>query len=257
MNGHGSDHIFMRPPSKKSTSDYFIENGIKGYKEKLEGVTHFYRDSLFSILKENYKGVTSYWRSRLPQKRSLEDKCKELPTWIKKELREKVSSDFAHPIYKDLPAKVLPGKYDQIDSLYEGFSSIQIELTNQANPTYYPFLYEPVIEFALSFPTYELFDKGFDRYPLRQAVSDAFKTTTVWRRDKSQTTGLFQLGIKKNLDYVLNLCLEGHFVKQGFVDKDGLNKTINLIANGDILHLWPFMYLASTEIFLKYWDEAV
>ena len=95
-------------------------------------------------------------------------------------------------------------------------------MRNQIDPTYYPFLYEPVVEFALSFPTYELFDKGYDRYPLRKAVSEIFKTDTVWRRDKSQTTGLFQLGIKQNLDHVLDICLKGHFVKQGLIDKEGL-----------------------------------
>ena len=189
------------------------------------------------------------------ERRCLKEKIKGLPKWMKKDLIQKSSPAFSHPIYDHLPQSILPGKYDQIDALYEGLASIHTEMMEQADPTFYPFLYEPVVEFALSFPIYELFEKGYDRYPLRKAVSDTFKTDTVWRRDKSQTTGLFQLGVKQNLEKVLDICLNGHFVKQGLIDKEGLYQTITPIGNGDVKHLRPFMHVASVEMFLRYWDE--
>lgn len=254
LSGHGSDHIFMRPPSKKSVADYVLEKGLKGSKEQLKNITQFYRDPLFSILKENAMSLGSYFFSRRLGKRNSKNTQDETPDWIKQGVRQKTSPDFMHPIYEHLPLSVLPGKYEQIDALYEGLASIHIEM-NQVNPTYYPFLYEPVVEFALSFPTYGLFDKGYDRYPLRQALSSHFKTETVWRRDKSQTTGVFQLGVKNNLEHVLAICLEGQFVKQGLIDREGLYKTIMLISNGDLNHMWPFMHLASLEIFLNCWEE--
>ena len=257
VSGHGSDHIFMRPPSKKSFSDYLLENGLKGSNEKLKQITQFYRESYFPILKDNLSSIMLYFLRTYKRKRHPKSVNDERPDWFRKELIKNTSDNFAHPIYQYLPGKTLPGKYNQIDLLYEGLASIHVELINQVDPTYYPFLYEPVVEFALSYPTYDLFDNGYDRYPLRKAVSDYFKTDTVWRRDKSQTTGLFQLGIKQNLEYVLELCLEGHFVKNGFVDKEGLHKTVRLLANGDIKYLWPFTHIASTEIFLRHWNEKV
>ncbi|HUX78754.1 MAG TPA: asparagine synthase-related protein [Alphaproteobacteria bacterium] len=255
LSGHGSDHIFMRPPSQRCVSDYILEQGTKGSKEQLKSIAQFYRDPLFSIFKLNLKSLTSHFLGLQREKSYLKEKTKDLPKWIKKELLQNISPTYSHPIYEHLSLKVLPGKYDQIDALYEGLASIHVEMMNQTDPTFYPFLYEPVVEFALSFPTYALFEKGYDRYPLRKAVSDSFKTDTVWRRDKSQTTGLFQLGIKQNLERVLDICLNGHFAKQGLIDKEGLYKTITLIGNGDVKHLWPFMHLASAEIFLKYWEE--
>jgi asparagine synthase (glutamine-hydrolysing) len=254
LSGHGSDHIFMRPPTRKSASDYLLERGFRGFKEKLEEITHFYRDSLSPILLDNIISLISYSVSRRLNKRYTKNLRDKTPKWIKQELINQSSSDFKHPIYACLPSRVLPGKYEQIDALYEGLASIHTEL-DPVNLIYYPFLYEPVIEFALSFPTYELFNKGYDRYPLRQSVSNRFKTETLWRRDKSETTGIFQLGVKKNLDSVLGLCLEGQLVKQGFVDREGLYKTILLISNGDVGHMQSFMKIASIEIFLKYWEE--
>jgi asparagine synthase (glutamine-hydrolysing) len=244
----------MRSLPKKSVSDYLLEKGLKGSKEKLKNITQFYRDPLFSIIKENAMSLGLYFFSSRLRKRHSKNNKKEAPDWIKQEVYQKASSDFIHPIYEHLPDQVLPGKYEQIDALYEGLASIHVEM-NQVNPTYYPFLYEPVVEFALSLPTYSLFNKGYDRYPLRKAVSDHFKTETIWRRDKSHTTGLFQLGIKKNLEYVLDICLEGQFVKQGLIDREGLYKTIMLIGNGDIKHMWHFANIASVEIFLKHWEE--
>lgn len=255
LSGHGSDHIFMRPPSKKSTADYFLEKGFRGYKKQLESVAHFYRDPLYAIFKENTDSLWSHLRSLHPNKRDISRPVDENPQWIKPEVLQNTSSEFVHPIYAHLPKKVLPGKYDQIDAVYEGLASIHMAMESQVDPTYYPFLYEPVVEFALSFPTYELFNKGYDRYPLRKSVSEIFKTDTVWRRDKSQTTGLFQLGVKRNLEYVFDLCLEGHFVKKGLIDKAGLQNTITLIGSGDVKDLWPFMHLASVELFLRSWDE--
>ncbi|HQS84543.1 MAG: hypothetical protein B7Y25_06555 [Alphaproteobacteria bacterium 16-39-46] len=255
ISGHGSDHIFMRPPSQKSISDYIIEKGLKGSKDQFKGMAHFYRDPLFSLFKLNFKTLFSHFLGMKKEKSYVKDQLNDVPTWIKKELLKNASCVYSHPMDASLTRKILPGKKDQIDALYQGFSSIQIEMMDQAAPTFYPFFYEPVIEFALSFPTYELFDKGYDRYPLRKSVSDSFKTETVWRRDKSQTTGLFQLGVKNNLEHVLELCLEGHFVKTRLIDREALQKTIMLIGNGDPTHMWPFIHLASVEMFLKYWDE--
>lgn len=254
ISGHGSDHIFMRPPSKKVLADYIIENGLRGSTQGLKNISQFYRDSFFPILKENVNSLSSYVFGRKKERISLRKKSKNIPNWIKQEITLNLGEAFAHPIYNCLPYKVLPGKYEQIDALYEGIASIQVELMHQVNPIYYPFLYQPMLEFALSFPTYKLFDRGYDRYPLRKAVHDHFKTDTVWRRDKGQTTGLFQLGVKKNLDRVLSLCLEGHLVKQGYINQEGVHQAIIHMGNGDVRNLWSFMHLTSLEIFLRLWE---
>ena len=257
VSGHGSDHIFMRPPSKRFISDYILEQGLKGAKRELDNISEFYRDSFFPIVKDNIKSLLDYFLSFKKKKRNLKEKIKDIPPWVNQSFIQNVTADFSHPIYHYLSSKTLPGKYDQIDAVYEGFASIHVEEMDEENLTFYPFLYEPVIEFALSFPTYQLLHKGYDRYPLRKAVSDHFKAEVAWRRDKSQTTGIFQLGIKKNLDYVLELCLEGQFAQQGLIHKDSLRQTIVRIGNGDVKFFWFVMHLASAEIFLRYWMRSL
>ncbi|WP_010301667.1 asparagine synthase-related protein [Candidatus Odyssella thessalonicensis] len=254
LSGHGSDHIFMRPPTRKCIADYWLTHGTKGLLDKVKEVTHFYRDSLTPILVQNMVNLANYLAARKPKKReNPQDKS---PYWFNHQINRHRTSEFIHPAYQDISSRILPGKYDQIDALFEGLASVQV----RANTCYleqYPFFCEPVVNFALSFPTYDLFQKGYDRYPLRHSVNTRFKTDTVWRRDKCQTTGTLQLGVKRNIEFVMELCLEGEMVKQGFVDKDGLYHTISLISNGDNIHLWPFIQICSIEMFLKIWSDKL
>ena len=256
LNGHGSDHIFMRMPPKTAASDYLLGHGFRGFKGKLKELAHFYRDSLFPILMTNAASLVSYGLGRRLDKRHRSNRetlsQEVVPSWMKSCLWKHVSPAFKHPIYDHLPSRIFPGKYEQIDMLYEGLGSIQVAM-DPVHRAHCPFLDEPVVEFALSFPVYELFQDGYDRYPLRKAVSDRFKTQTVWRRDKGEATGIFQLGIKKNLQDVLDLCLNGQFVQKGLIDKEGLHKTILQISSGSIDHMWPVTHLACLELFLKSW----
>lgn len=252
LNGHGSDHIFMMPPTQMSIADYLLTQGTQGLVGKIKDITHFYRDSLTPVLTQNMVSLIRYLFAQKPNKRrSSQDKP---PHWLMKKVHQYTTNKFVHPVYRDIPSRILPGKYIQIDALYEGLASIQANI-NSHSPEYYPFFCEPIVDFALTFTTYSLFQNGYDRYPLRQAVSSHFYTNNVWRRDKGETTGILQLGIKKNIDYVMELCLEGEMVKQGFVNREGLRQTILLISSGDNNDLWPFIQLASIEIFLKMWSR--
>jgi asparagine synthase (glutamine-hydrolysing) len=255
ISGHGSDHIFMGVPSKSSSADYLIEKGLKGYINQVKCLAQLSRDPIYSILKTNFLDLLYYQFSKTKKEKNIYNTIDEIPNWVNSDVLKNISSEFIHPFLANLSQAILPGKYAQIDSLYEGIASIQVEMMHNLEHAFYPFLYEPVIKSALSYSTYELFKEGFDRYPLRQEVSRTFKTDTVWRRDKSQTTGVFQQGLKRNLERIKTLCLQGFFASNGLIDKKGFELTINKIANGEIKHMWPFMHLASIEIFLNYWEN--
>ncbi len=77
FSGHGSDHIFMRPPSKAAIADYILEKGFTGSKEKTHDLIHFYRDPLFSVFKETAKNLSAYFLSYRLHKRhknNIQDK---------------------------------------------------------------------------------------------------------------------------------------------------------------------------------------
>ena len=87
----------------------------------------------------------------------------------------------------------------------------------------------------------------------RKAISDTFKTDSVWRKDKGETSGIMQRGLKKNEKRILDLCLEGKMVKQGLINKDKLSAGILGVMNGQTDYLWAIINLICAEIFMNYW----
>ena len=249
ISGHGGDHIFMCPPTKRSMTDYFKEEGMRGLYKKTCDLAAYYRKPLANILKPNLKYV---FRGLSAKKREI-DEMNQAP-WFHKKLYEFSSTSYEHPFYNQPNLPDAPGKFDQFTGILQAFSSICIDGVDQTNPTFYPLLCTPIIECALKIPTYNLYEQGFDRYPFRKAVSDYFKTDCVWRRDKGETSGILQLSIKANMERILSLCLEGGFARNNFVNKDLLQKHIKEVAYGSTDYLWPLLNLLSVEIFLEYWE---
>jgi len=55
--------------------------------------------------------------------------------------------------------------------------------------------------------------------------------------------------------YILELCLEGHLARNGFIDKDLLWEGIKKVEKGhNTKFLWPLDHLLSLEAFLTYWE---
>ena len=73
ISGHGSDHIFMRPPSKKSVSDYLIEKGLKDYKETVGECGTILPDPLYSIFKENARSCGSHFILYVKKRETLKN----------------------------------------------------------------------------------------------------------------------------------------------------------------------------------------
>jgi len=249
ISGHGGDHVFMCPPTERSIIDYLNEKGTAGLYKKICDLAAYYRKPIIDILKPNLKYLFSGLCSK---------KLKTVPEsqapWFNKKLYNFSAKSYEHPFYNQDNLKKIPGKFDQLTAVLDAFSTICVDPIDQTNPTFYPLMYTPIIECALTIPTYDLYEKGFDRYPLRKSVSDYFKTDSVWRRDKGETSGIFQLSVKKNMQRILSLCLEGEFSKNNFINKDLVHQHIIKVAHGSTDYLWPLLNLLSIEIFLEHWE---
>lgn len=246
INGQGGDHIFMSPPTKLSIADFFLEKGFNGISKKIIDILDIYRDPLWGLIKENLSALMR----RMLSQHITETIQTEIPPWLsispmkEKVVEERIRSLGIYECY--------PGKYHQILALLDGLASVQ-NSNHQWHRIAYPFLCEPLIEVALSIPTYNLFDQGLDRYPLRSAMGKRFSTKNIWRRDKGEITGVFQKGLEKNFKYLTELCMNGKFVREKIVNPDQLYASILALKYGSTEGLWPLTHLSSCEIFLNEW----
>lgn len=251
VSGHGGDSAFLCPPSKSSLIDSVISqksymqyySKIKDFKQIVGGKTSYLVISTLS-------GLFSYLLNIDRIKHPLYT----APAWMKPILDQKVRfKEFEHPSLKS-KSKILPGKKRHVSDLCSTLASIQNGVAN-SNTTFFPFLSQPMIELALSVPTYETYAQGYDRYLVRNSIHSTFKTNIVWRKGKGETSGVFQLGVKAQLEHILELCLEGFFAQNHLINKKLLHENIKGIANGFNDNLWPFAHLLCAEIYLGYWTK--
>ena len=111
------------------------------------------------------------------------------------------------------------------------------------NATYYPLLTMPIINIALSIPSYLSYENGYDRYLFRKSMYKKFKHDCFWRNNKSEIVGVYLLGFKKNLNFILDLCLNGWCVKHGLIKKNKLEERIKSIAN-----YFPYQCATTSDI---------
>jgi len=256
MSGHGGDHIFIAPTHLESLCDYLIKNGIKGFFSKAKEISTMFREPLFPIFKKIIKSYYGYLRGFDENSFYVVSKHKR-KAFFENEvfvLRQNIKH---HPFFhQSKRLRILPGKRKHIENIYRGLSTIKKDVRdNQTNPVFYPFFSQPLIELALSIPTYRSFQEGYNRYPFREAISKTFKTSSVWRKDKGDTSGIIQRGIKKNEEYVRNKCFNGKSIRRGLINKKLLNESIRELVCGKSNHQWPLLNLISLEIFLEHWNS--
>lgn len=249
ISGHGGDNLFMQQPEQLSIVDYLFTLGIKDINTKIKEIAGFYNTSYLEIL---YKNIAGYFANIYSHKKIFDRKNK--PNWIQKDFFNDPFC-FANPIYLKSNSIKFPGKFNHIRSILKAFPSISIDPIKLADPIFYPLLSQPLIEQVLSIPTYHLYHKDYDRYPFRRSISEYFKTDNVWRSSKGETTGHFQLSMKKNLNIVKSLCYDGHFCKSKFINEQEIKKQIMETSFGSIKNLYCFINLLSAEIFINYWEN--
>ncbi|GEM_PF-4593568 len=245
ITGNGGDHVFMSSPSIYTVVDSFLSTNGPRAIETLKNICSFYRSSFISTAYKNLIALCRYIIN-LPITNEFQDS---IPEWMTNKMREIA----VKPYNQSFPSQ-LPGKQAQLVSIYKGLEFSNLSMSPSIE-ILCPFLNQPILEWAASIPSYLLYGEGYDRYPVRKSISKFFDTQTVWRRDKGNTTGHFLKSIKRNREWILEVCLNGLFVRNGIVKKSPLEKHIMQLAMGEPLCIWPFMNLYCTEIFLLGWEK--
>jgi asparagine synthase (glutamine-hydrolysing) len=254
ISGHGGDHIFSCPPSISVGADSFLEEGLFRSIKIMNELSDYFRMPIYKIYGENIFRLFKYVlkiKGKTIQDAHLKKRSID---WKTKKFNDLIKNSNKLSVFKNLDKlDYIPGKLDDLEGIYSLFSMMDICVRDFQNPIFYPLSYTPIVEIAFGIPTYKMFQKGYDRFPLRKEVYKKYNTNNMWRRDKGETTGIMQLGFKSNLKEIKELCIEGNFSRNGLIDKDLLLNEIESYAAGESLNMWPVIQILSAEIFMKYW----
>lgn len=254
ISGHGGDHIFLCPPPIESVYDYFYVEGFKGIANHIRQVSSMGRIPMAKIFSTNLIAAIRHLTGIKYRRNSVF--IDNVP-WISDDAIQKAKDISFHPFFELDMSEILPGKFAQLENIFTGLSTIKSSLRGTSAPIVYPFFSQPMIELSLKIPTFRSYHNGYNRYPLRKSMQRVFgPSPNLWRKDKGETTGVTQIGIKENREYVLDLCLNGQAVSNGLIDKkykDTLHRAIKDMMGGKPDYLWPINSLVALEIFLELW----
>jgi len=119
----------------------------------------------------------------------------------------------------------------------------------------YPFISQPLVEFALRTPTYVLCQGGLDRSLERSAFRDLIPDEIFRRTGKGVATHYLLKSMKANHAFYREIILGGVLVQQGWLDEKKLSQLMSpsYVVNGrgqKYIHL-----LAAAEIWLQSWQH--
>lgn len=255
ISGHGGDHIFLCPPPIESIYDYIFYNGFNELGSKIKQISSMGRIPFAQILTRNSLAA---FKHKLKFKYSRESIFSPYVPWITQDIITRSKRIKFHPLFDKDTSSILPGKFAQLENIFTGLSTIKSTIRSSQRPIIYPLFSQPMIELCLKMPTDSSYHHGFNRYPFRKAIESKFgNIENLWRKDKGETTGITQLGIKHNKDYIMELCLEGKCIKYNLIESKNrsiIHKAINDMMEGKPDYLWPINNLVALEIFFSLWE---
>jgi asparagine synthase (glutamine-hydrolysing) len=122
----------------------------------------------------------------------------------------------------DLP----PGKRAQILYLAEVMNRHRPVSPHECAPQHHPLLSQPLVELCLQIPTYILVRGGHERALARAAFSDRVPTEIIRRTDKGSIESYITELIRRNVDFIRELLLEGVLAGQGLIVRSELEPYI-------------------------------
>jgi asparagine synthase (glutamine-hydrolysing) len=249
MCGQGGDHLFMASPSLESPADYFLEQGIKGITPKIQDLSAYYRMPLIQVVSKTVTALARYYARRLPP---IELFLEPTP-WMKKAFKAKLDKTiFKVPFWEKLKS-LPPAKVHHALAIYQAILYIDRGHKLPTRPIINPLLSQPLVEAALSIPTYHMYADGYDRIPFRRAMYRFQKNDYIWRKHKGETSGILILGLNARFNEVCELVIEGKFAQEHLIDKDLVYEHFQELRHGKVEGLWPLINLIAAELWFNAW----
>lgn len=251
--GQGGDHLFLAPPPQEALLDYILGHRLQGIGTVLKDLCAFYRMPYLSLLGSSVRKYVSYRRGTLNYLPHAEVSV----AWMTDDFRNMVDSSIFKPIFWESLKKVHPGKAQHILAILSSTLYIDRGSLIPGKPIINPLLSQPLVELALSIPTYQSFRKGYDRYQYRKSMDKHLKGKFIWRTSKGGTTGSLIAGARLHFEKLRPLLLEGQFVQRGYIEREKLNYALLELRGGKTDNVWPLLNLFFVEKWLDSWKSSI
>lgn len=246
ISGHGGDALFLAPPPFASLADAALAREWRSLARVAMDLALSRRATLAHVVSTACKPFFSAGFPEVPDMAfGLGSEA------LRQEPAEGLSH--LHPILQREGLRRLrsPGRAFQLFAAFLALEEIRVPAPPYRKPIHYPFLCQPMVELALSIPSYRHFEGAHNRVLLRRAVSAATGYPNLWRRDKGETTGMMLLGVRKHREQLMSVCLDGHLARQGLLDLARTRVAIQECGKGRDDHSMDLERIYAAELLIQ------
>ena len=241
--GEGGDHLFIAYPTTLGVTDFLALQGVG--RNLLTVVEEAARLTGTSIPRLIWDGVCHRLRSSFASQF--------LSIW--KGFNEPAGQTVAPHPWLSLADRLPPGKAEQIMLLLEVLHRHRPIAGSLDSISHHPLLSQPLIEFCLGVPTYDLLCDGRSRGLARRAFSQTMPAAIINRETKGETTHSLAGVLHRSTDFVTEFLLNGLLDNQHLFDRtliDSLRASHTTAHNNALM---PICAALAAEAWAPIWSS--
>lgn len=249
FSGQGGDHLFQQRRSAMIAAEYAHRHGLRPELLRIaRDTSRMTRQSIWSVTHGAVGSGLLRWAFD-----PYADIVRESPI-LSNNARASVSpEDYVHPWVADgtrLPASKMQQIFDVVDC--QVFYLVPRPYSEQVHPL----ISQPIVERCLRIPSYVLTYRGRPRGLVRDAFEGDMPAKIIDRYSKGGTTSYFNEMLVENADFLRELLLDGHLVRERVLDRRKLEDQVSereLILGKQMV---PLLNAARAETWLSNWANV-
>jgi asparagine synthase (glutamine-hydrolysing) len=223
FSGFGGDQLFYRSHAALAAGDFLMSQGAgPALFEVALDAARMDRISVWAVLGKAARAALLRRPWSLQQEHTARPK-----SLIRREVRRDISrdSDLVHP-FLQAPGRTPNGKIFHASQLLSPGPFYNPLGSDDDPEPVTPLFSQPLLELAMRLPTWLLTQGGWDRAVARRAFERDLPRQIVTRRTKGGQEEHAKALLTRNMDFVRNLLLDGHLVRERILERDQVTETL-------------------------------
>lgn len=247
MTGQGGDAVFFQMPYPEMVIDHRRSVGAGAY---LSGFP-------WTIARRAHCSIWRLWTMMLSDQLGRRHRPLSVGAYggslLTPHARELIGDQpLRHP-WLDGAAELAPGKQRQLEALIGALVYLTPSARCRVTPVIHPLLSQPVVEYCLSLPVFQLSADDRDRSLARDAFRDRLPAMIATRSGKGESSRYANRALVANLGFLRRNLLDGALVQRDLLDPTHLSAMLDEDYLMTAPHGRVIIFYAAVEAWLRRW----
>lgn len=247
MTGQGGDAVFFQMPYPEMVIDHRRSVGVGAY---LSGFP-------WTIARRAHCSIWRLWAMMLSDQLGRRHRRLSVGAYggslLTPHARALIGDQPPRHPWLDGAAELAPGKQRQLESIIGALVYLTPSARGRVTPVIHPLLSQPVVEYCLSLPVFQLSMDDRDRSLARDAFRDRLPAMIATRTGKGESSRYANRALVANLGFLRRYLLDGALVQRDLLDPACLSAMLDEDYLMTAPHGRVLVFYAAVEAWLRRW----